>query len=76
MFQERTLKQCWPPHQRWDRERGEGGPGGLARDARAADLDTPAPWEAEPPLERRRRPRADAAGCAAGGAGMRRLEAL
>ena len=74
MFQERILIQCWPPHQCWDRGRGEREPGGLARDARAADLDTPAPWEAEPPLEGRRLLRADAAGCVAGGAGMHKLE--
>ena len=74
MFQERILTQCWPPHQCWDRGHGEGGPGVLARAARAAACDTSAPWEAEPPLEGRWSLRADAAGCAAGGAGMCKLE--
>lgn len=66
MFQDNILTECWPPLQARGRE-GEAGVRGveaLAPAARAAALATPAPREAEPPLEGRRPPRVEAAGCA------------
>ena len=73
-FQDRILRECWPRPQ-------EGGGGGQERGAdagdaevevaapaaRAADLATPAPCDAEPSVEGQWPPRAGAAGQTGGG---------